>query len=437
MTERPILKGSLKVPGDKSISHRALIFSLLAEGDCSIEHLSPAQDCQSTIDCLRALGVQVKCPGEPGSQHYVVSSPSLRNLQPPANVLDAGNSGTTIRLLSGLLAGSPISCRLDGDSSLRRRPMARVLNPLTQMGARVEYHATEGCPPFTLQGGKLQGQPFSLPIASAQVQTAILLAGLQAEGETSVSVPNLVRDHTERMFRYIGIPFEQPSLHLTIVRRMERAAMPFEITVPGDISSAAFFMVAAACAPGSEIHLVDVGINPGRLLVVDILQEMGARIEVQDKKEINGEPVANIVVKGGARLSGTSISGDRIAAGIDEIPVLALAGAFCHGTFSVRNAEELRVKESDRLTAICQNLAAAGASIEQLEDGFDVHGSGMLTGGSHWQTLGDHRLAMTGLVANLLCDRPLEIDDTACAAVSYPDFERDLHSLIEKAQAPA
>jgi 3-phosphoshikimate 1-carboxyvinyltransferase len=403
------------------------MFSLLAKGTCRISRLSPAQDCQSTIACLTSLGVEIELVG-PGE--YTVTSAGLDRLVAPTVPLDAGNSGTTIRLLSGLLAGANLSATLDGDASLRKRPMARVLKPLAEMGLHVEYLEKDGCPPFRIQGGHLQGRHFDLPMASAQVQTALLLAGLQSSGETSVTLPHVARDHTERMLRYIGVPFERIDELTTKVERLKTPVRPFEITVAGDISSAAFFMVAAACLPGSNVVLTDVGMNSGRTLVIDVLREMGASVIVDRQQEVCGEPVARISVRGTASLRGVTIAGPRVAAGIDELPILALAGPFCKGTLSVRDAHELRVKESDRIAAIAQNLQPAGAQIRQCEDGFDIVGSGGLAGGSPWNSGGDHRLAMTGMVAKILCQKPVTIDDTACAAVSYPGFDKDLSSLI-------
>jgi 3-phosphoshikimate 1-carboxyvinyltransferase len=420
------IKGTLQVPGDKSISHRALIFSVFARGKCRVARLSPAADCQSSADCLRALGVEIekKAEGE-----YEIDSPGIQGLRAPANILDAGNSGTTIRLMSGVLAGQPFASTLDGDGSLRKRPMSRVLNHLVEMGAQVRYAEKENCAPFQITGGGLRGRQFKLSIASAQVQTAIILAGLQADGETIVELPNVVRDHTERMLRHAKVPFVQDGL-TTRVSRLTEPVAGFNINVAGDISSAAFFMVAAACLPGSELRLPNVGMNEGRTLVVDVLIEMGADISVEDEREEGGEPMATIVVRGGSRLKGVTVGGDRIAAGIDEIPILSLAGAVCDGTFSVRDAGELRVKESDRLALICGNLRAAGAKVDEQQDGFDVHGVEQLEGNCDWKTDGDHRLAMMGIVASAICKQKVRVDDPDCVAVSYPHFQLDLGKLL-------
>lgn len=413
------------MPGDKSISHRALIFSLLAHGDCRISQLSPAEDCQSTIKCLRALGVDIFTEGS----ETVVRSPFITGLTRPKSTLDAGNSGTTIRLLSGVLAGQPFESILDGDDSLKKRPMSRVLNPLIEMGAEVHFDDTDNYPPFSISGKQLKGKTFDLPIASAQVQTAILLAGLQAEGSTSVTVPSIVRDHTEKMFSFMNVPFKKDENGMISVARMQSPVKNCNISVPGDISSAAFFMVAAACLPGSKVTLLEVGLNRGRTLVIDVLRSMGAAIEVLNERVMGGEPVADILIAGSHRLRSATIDGATIATGIDEIPILALAGAICEGSFVVRDAAELRVKESDRLGAIVNNLLSAGSSIVEYPDGFEISGRASLPGGSPWITHGDHRMAMTGIVANLLCEKPVAIDDAACMAVSYPHFDRDLASL--------
>lgn len=360
---------------------------------------------------------------------YTIVSPGLSGLMRPSSTLFAGNSGTTMRLVSGLLAGRPFRATLDGDESLRQRPMGRVLQPLASMGAEVIFAKRENYAPFSIAGGKLKGGHFVLPVASAQVETALLLAGLQAQGETVVDLPCPVRDHTRRLFKYMQIPFESGGDLNMSVCCLTAAPPPFSLTVPADISSAAFFMVAAACLPDSHILLRQVGLNPGRTLVLDVLMRMGADIEIVNRGDLSGEPTGDILVRGGRQLHGTTIEGDTIASGIDEIPALALAGAFCEGTFCVRDAAELRVKESDRLAATVNNLHAAGAIVRELADGFEIRGTGGLAGGSSWKSYADHRLAMTGVIASLLCQSPLSIDDTACVAVSYPSFQEDLLSL--------
>jgi 3-phosphoshikimate 1-carboxyvinyltransferase len=299
-----------------------------------------------------------------------------------------------------------------------------------EMGAKVEYcGAKEGCAPFKIIGSELQGKSFNLKIASAQVQTALLLAGLQAKGKTTVSLPETVRDHTLKMFQHIGVPYEINDVGEMTVTKLDSSLPPYSIEVPADISSAAFFMVAAACLPGSDLLLKNVAMNEGRRLVVDVLLAMGADLKLENTREAAHEPIADIRIKGHERLKGIEITSEKIPQGVDEIPILALAGAFCDGQFSVRGAEELRHKESDRLEAIVSNLKNAGAIIEPVSDGFDITGKKTIAGGSFWKTHKDHRLAMTGLVAQLLFDSPVELEETGSVAISYPQFAQDLGRL--------
>ncbi len=423
------LKGHIKVPGDKSISHRVLLFSTLTGGISTVSGLSPAEDCASTMSCLRALGLTFEATGAPGGR-VLIDSPGLMHLAAPQQTLDAGNSGTTMRLIAGILAGRPFEAVLDGDNSLRARPMSRVLEPLEEMGASVDFKGKAGFAPFSIRGRVLNGIKFDARVASAQVQTALLLAGLQADGETVVKVPGQIRDHTVRLFRHIGVPHRSDDRGGVAVQKLERPLPPFQAEVPADISSAAFFMVAAALLPGSHLTLQQVGVNPGRRLIVDVLRRMGADIGLENERESSGEPVADVVVRYSGRLKATAIAEPEIAAGIDEIPALALAGALCDGQFKVSGAAELRVKESDRLSAIVANLRATGAAITQQEDGFEIEGKDKLDGGCAWRAFNDHRLAMTGIIANLVCEAPVATDDSACVGISYPDFQRDLERLL-------
>ena len=439
--DRPSINGQIRVPGDKSISHRALIFSLLTAGTSKITGLSPAQDCVSSIDCLSQFGLTIESevnggaissPNSTSTQNTIVlTSPGLFGLKSPKSPLFAGNSGTTMRLLAGAAAGQAFITCFDGDESLSKRPMLRVLEPLMQMGAQVNWAGSMGYAPFAITGGNLKGIDYHIPTASAQVQTALLLAGLQSSGQTVISVTGSVRDHTVRLFRYIGVPHEASADGTSIaVTQLIKPLPPFQVDVPADISSCAFFMVAAVLLPGSAVHLMDVGINPGRRLVIDVLKSMGADIVLKNMREVAGEPVADIVAKWSGRLCGATIGGEEIASGIDEVPILALAGALCQGQFSVSGASELKVKESDRLTAIVGNLKGAGAKIIQLEDGFEIEGQETLAGGSHWQSFSDHRLAMTGFIANLISKKPIVVDDVDCVAISYPSFQNDLNRLL-------
>lgn len=431
MTETS-LHGSFAVPGDKSISHRALIFSALCQGKVTITGLSPAEDCQSTAQCMRELGLTIT-RDENEAGRYTVDSPGLQGLKAPAKLLDAGNSGTTIRVMSGLVAGLPFTSHFDGDASLRKRPMSRVLDLLAQMGASVKFDEKQGCAPFSITGTKLKGREFNLSVASAQVQTALLLAGLQAEGSTSVTLPEVARDHTLRMFKHMGVPFEEFAPNSIRVTKLEKVLNGFTIAVPADISSAAFFMVAAACIRGSDVTLKNCGINPGRTLVIDVLKRMGAHLELVDAREVSGEPVADIRVRYNGRLKGTTIGGGEVASGVDEIPILSIAGALCDGVFTVEGAEELRHKESDRLSLITNNLRQIGAAVENRDDGFVLTGQEKLPGGGAWATHLDHRMAMTGLIVNLICEKPTQIEETESPKISYPTFQQDLQSLLPPA----
>lgn len=313
MAARAKLQGTLAVPGDKSISHRALIFSALSKGKSSVHQLSPAEDCLSSMQCLTRLGLEFnRLSNGNGNSSWEMISPGLQGLKPPTETLYAGNSGTTIRLLSGLLAGQTFESTLDGDASLRGRPMARVLDHLKSMGARVKFVENEGRAPFSIEGKKLAGKHFELKVASAQVETALLLAGLQAEGKTSVKLPTLARDHTLRMFEHIGVPFVREKDGSTSVEALKEPVGGFEIHVPGDISSAAFFLVGAACLPGSDILLKNVGVSPGRTLVIEILKRMGSAITLENERIVCGEQIADIHVVGGQRLKGTVISGEEL-----------------------------------------------------------------------------------------------------------------------------
>lgn len=421
----PSLIGSITVPGDKSISHRALIFSAFSRGKSRVLNCSPAHDVKSTADCLEKLGMKLL---HKGGGVIEIESGGIDSLSVPGQVLDAGNSGTTIRLMSGLVAGRSFSTKFDGDASLRKRTMKRVFQPLREMGAAVDA-SDDAYAPFEIKGGSLSGKQFVLDVASAQVEACIVLAGLQADGETSVVTPQTVRDHTRRMFQYIGIPFSSEEKSLS-VKRLNTPVKPYTLTVPSDISSAAFFMVAAACCPGSELKLESVGINPGRTLILDVLRTMGASVELANERELCGEPVADVRVKYEGRLGGISVQEEQIASGIDELPVLALAGALCDGDFKVSGAGELRHKESDRISSLCGNLKAAGVDVDEKPDGFIIHGRKSIKGGSSWKTHLDHRLAMTALVASQIFDNPLDIDDPACMSVSYPTFNDDLQRLL-------
>ncbi|MDX2105541.1 MAG: 3-phosphoshikimate 1-carboxyvinyltransferase [Candidatus Melainabacteria bacterium] len=421
------LKGkNLIVPGDKSITHRAYFFGAFSQGKSRIINPSTALDCQSTIECLSKLGLGF----EFNEAEVFLTCDGINSLVTPDSTLFAGNSGTTLRLLMGLIAGRPFSATIDGDQSLRRRPLKRISDPLSQMGADFDL-SNEHTAPVTVHGNSLEGQFFELEHASAQVQTAIILAGLQAEGETSCVVPNKVRNHTLNMLKHLDIPVRSSSPLQLGVFGLKSPIAPFEIVVPGDISSAAYFLVAAALLAGSQISIDNLGIDPGRILVLDVLARMGASIEITNKRLVSQEPVATVSLIHQNRLDGVTIRARDLASGIDELPILALAGALCKGKFEVRGASELRHKESDRLSLLVENLKNAGVKIESHGDNFEIDGADSVPGGTLWKTAGDHRIAMTGMIANLLFERPVTIDDTQCVAISYPDFKTDLANMLD------
>jgi len=422
----PSLQGkNLIAPGDKSITHRACFFGAFSQGKSKIINPSPALDCLNTIKCLGDLGMDFQFY----DGNLIMTCEGIDSLNKPADILDAGNSGTTLRLLMGLLAGRPFSATIDGDQTLRKRPLKRVSEPLSRMGA--DFDLTQSAlAPVTVHGNSLEGQFFELEHSSAQVQTAIILAGLQAAGETSCVVPNMVRNHTRNMLKFLDIPVRSSSPLQLSVFGLRGSIAPYEIAVPGDISSAAYFMVAAALLPDSDISIDNLGIDSGRTLILDTLSKMGAAVEISNTRLSAEEPVATVSVKHKNRLHGVQINSRDLATGIDELPILALAGAFCKGKFSVRNASELRHKESDRLALLVENFKNAGVSIMSHNDDFEIEGSDKIPGGSLWKTAGDHRLAMTGLIANLLFDAPVEIDNLDCIAVSYPAFKEDLATIV-------
>jgi 3-phosphoshikimate 1-carboxyvinyltransferase len=415
------LHGVLKVPGDKSISHRALILGVIARGKQVIDGLSPAADVRRTEQALRDLGCFVETM--PDGRTLILSNSLAEEA-----VVDAGNSGTTARLLAGLAAGLDITVTIDGDESLRRRPMARVAEPLAAMGASITL-ANGGTLPMTIKGGGLHGVRYELPVASAQVKSAILIAGLLASGETTVVEPAPTRDHTELMLRAMGVEVvtDDGAVSITGGARVAGA----HIAVPGDCSSAAYFAAAAACLEDSELFLPITGVNPTRTGFLEILKKMGAEVLIQSEQEMSGEPVADVVVRPGSDvLHGITIDDPaKIAAAIDEFPLLAVVATRAQGKTIVRGAGELRVKESDRIATVVANLKAMGADIEELEDGFTVTGPTRLKG-ANVKSFGDHRLAMAMTVAGLLADGATTLDDDSVVEVSYPGFFNDLRTLL-------
>ena len=416
------LRGTIEIPGDKSITHRALIFNALASGDARIDRFLDAADTRSTLACLRALGVQIE---EPAPGQLIVRGRG--GLSEPEDVLDCGNSGTTMRLLAGALAGQPMFTILTGDGSLRQRPMGRIVSPLTAMGADVTGRADGTLPPLAVRGGPLRGGArLEIPIASAQVKSALLLAGLAADGPTTVVEPARSRDHTERMLGVMGAEVAVDGATVTLTPpRGELAAI--DVTVPGDISTAAAWIVAATLHPDAELVLAGVGVNPSRTGLLDILRTMGADIERLEDRTSGGEPVADLVVRS-AQLHGVEVAGELVPRAIDELPLVALAGALAEGETVIRDAAELRVKESDRVATTTSLLRAFGVSIEERPDGMVVEGGARLLA-ARTGSCGDHRLAMLGAVAGLLSDGETLIEDATAVEVSYPEFWMELARL--------
>jgi len=417
------LKGELEVPGDKSISHRGVLFGAIADGKTEIENFLMGADCLSSINCLQGLGVEFSIE----NQRVVVQGVGKTGLKEPGRVLDAGNSGTTMRLLLGILAGQPFHSILTGDSSLCSRPMLRVAAPLRKMGAIIDGRSMGEFPPLAVRGGGIKAISHQTPVASAQVKSAVILAGLYAEGETTVTEPELSRNHTELMLAHFGASIT--SLGTTTTISGESKLTGQKITVPGDISSAAFFMVAGLIVPNSEIVIKNVGINPTRSGIIKVLQAMGGQIVVCNEGFSGGEPVADLVVKS-SQLRGTVIEGDIIPTLIDEIPVIAVAAAYADGETIIRDAAELMVKESNRITTTTTELKKFGAAISELADGMVISGnSNKLMGSSHCQSYGDHRIAMAMAVCGLNAVGQTKIANAECVDVSFPDFFHTLQRL--------
>jgi 3-phosphoshikimate 1-carboxyvinyltransferase len=413
--------GSLRVPGDKSISHRAALFNALGAGQSSITNFSPGADCSSTLGCLRALGVDVQRDDD---RVHIVGV-GLGGLREPADVLDCGNSGTSMRLLSGVLAGAGVFAVLSGDGSLRRRPMARIVEPLRQAGARIDARDNGRLPPLAIAPVPgLRGVEHRLKVASAQVKSALLLAGLSADAETTVVEPATTRDHTERLLRAMGADLEQRGE--TIRLRPGRPLHCVDVAVPGDFSSAAFWLVLGVLHPAAEVRIRDVGLNPSRTGLLTILQHMGAHIELENERDVAGEPVADLVSWSSPHLHARTIDEDLVALSIDEVPLVALLGLFAQGETVVKGASELRAKESDRLAVVADGLSELGGNIEATADGWRIQQSRLHAG--RVDSDGDHRMAMLFALAGTL-GGGAEIAGADSVAISYPSFWSDLESL--------
>nr|WP_296155694.1 3-phosphoshikimate 1-carboxyvinyltransferase [uncultured Blautia sp.] len=414
------LRGTLTVPGDKSISHRAVMFGALANGTTKISHFLEGADCLSTISCFRKMGIDI----ERNKDEILVHGKGLHGLCAPSGILDVGNSGTTTRLISGILAGQKFASELDGDDSIRTRPMKRIMTPLNRMGADIVSIRDNGCAPLRINGKNLHGIHYDSPVASAQVKSCVLLAGLYADGITSVTEPFLSRNHTEIMLNYFGA--EVHSEGTTASVKPEPVLNGREVKVPGDISSAAYFIAAGLLTPDSEILLRNVGINPTRAGLLKVCMDMGADITLLNQST-EGEPTADLLIRTSS-LKGTTVEGEIIPALIDEIPMIAVMAAFAQGTTVIRDAQELKVKESDRIAVMVENLRRMGADIEGTDDGMIIHGGKPLHGAVIDSHL-DHRVAMSFAVAGTVCDGTVDINGGDCVKISYPDFYNDLYSL--------
>lgn len=412
------LKGEITVPGDKSISHRGIMLGALANGTTSITNFLKGADCLSTISCFQKMGIEI----EETENEILVHGKGLHGLSAPKEILDAGNSGTTTRLISGILAGQNFSCDLTGDASIQKRPMKRIMTPLSMMGADITSVHNNGCAPLHIKGAPLKGISYQSPVASAQVKSCVLFAGLYADGKTSVTEPFLSRNHSELMLSSFGASVQTCGTTATI--EPEPVLTAQKVEVPGDISSAAFFIAAGLLIPGSELLIKNVGINPTRDGILRVCKQMGANLELLNTRTQCGEPVADILVKH-SELNGTVIEGDLIPTLIDELPVIAVMAACANGETIIRNAEELKVKESNRLEIIVHHLSEMGCDITGTEDGMIIRGGKPLHGAVLDSHL-DHRIAMSFAVAGLVADGETEITNADCVNISYPGFYRDL-----------
>lgn len=411
--------GQIKVPGDKSISHRAVMLGSLANGVTEISGFLKGADCLSTIDCFRKMGIDIDINGE----NVTVHGNGLRGLLKPDEMLYTGNSGTTTRLLCGILAGQNFDTSITGDASIQKRPMGRVVQPLSMMGAKIE---NEYCPLY-ITGTKLHGIDYKMPVASAQVKTAIILAGLYADGETVIHEIEKSRDHTELMLSAMGADLTVDNLDITVKPTNDLTA--FNVDVPGDISSAAFFLVLGAIMPNSQITVTNVGINPTRTGIIDVLKDMGADITLENVHTSAGETVADITVRSSS-LKGTTVGGDIIPRLIDELPIIAVAAVFANGQTVIKDAQELKVKETNRIRAVVDEFNKCGIDITETDDGMIING-GKSIHGADFKTYGDHRMAMSLTVLAQLADGESTLDDSDCACVSYPTFFDDFYKLGE------
>ena len=422
LTKTKGFKGEVTVPGDKSISHRSIMLGSLAKGNTEVYGFLQGADCLSSIDCFRKMGVEIENKGN----IVIIHGRGLHGLQAPTDTLDVGNSGTTTRLMSGILAAQNFTSRVNGDASIQKRPMKRIMTPLSMMGADITSELSNDCAPLIINGKQLMGIHYDSPVASAQVKSAVLFAGLYAEGETSVTEPAVSRNHTELMFEEFGVDISCQGKTVTVKPASELYAK--KVNVPGDISSAAYFMVAGAITPNSQITIKNVGVNPTRDGIIKVFEMMGADMKVEKTSGDIGEPTADITVSTSS-LKGCVIGGDIIPTLIDEIPAIAILACFAEGETVIKDAQELKVKESNRIDVMVDNLKAMGADIEATEDGMIIRGGRTLHGATIDSKL-DHRIAMSFAVAAMNAEGETEILGSECVDISYPRFYQDIKSLM-------
>lgn len=422
ITKAKSLKGEITVPGDKSISHRGVMFGAISEGITELTGFLDGADCRSTIGCFKAMGIDIS----QDKNHVVIHGKGLHGLAAPSNMLDVGNSGTTTRLISGILAGQPFVSSLNGDASIQKRPMGRIITPLTQMGAHIKSIKDNGCAPLEIGGRQLHSIHYDSPVASAQVKSCVLLAGLYADGITSVTEPVVSRNHTELMLSGFGADIKSEGLTASIVGNPKLVGQ--KIAVPGDISSAAYFIAAGLICDNADLLIKNVNTNPTRAGIIKVAKDMGGKLELLNERIVSGEPVADIHVCTSS-LHGCEISGDIIPTLIDEIPVIAVMAAAATGTTIIKDASELKVKESDRIATVTENLKAMGADVTATDDGMIIVGGKELQG-TTIKTYKDHRIAMAFAVAGLIANGKTDFDDEKCCVISYPNFFETLNRLL-------
>lgn len=423
LTKSKGLRGEITPPPDKSISHRAIMFASMADGKSVVRNFLRAEDPLSTMRAFRQLGINIS---ETGAGEVVIEGKGIKGLREPLDIIDCGNSGTTIRLIAGLLAGSPFFSVLTGDDSLKQRPMARVIEPLKKMGAIISARDGDKYPPLAISGTRLQAIEYKMPVASAQVKSCVMLAGLCADGTTKIIEQQKSRDHSERMLAAMGADVKVDGLIISVKGDSQLHAG--DVTVPADFSSAAFFIAAALIVPNSEVIIKAVGMNPTRNGMLKIIKDMGADIRIESQREVSGEPVADIICSTAQKLNAVKIGGDIVPSLIDEFPVICILAALADGITEIRGAEELRVKESDRIKAMACELSKLGVKVKEYPDGLDIYGGDGFKGGVV-ESYGDHRIAMALSVAALVAKDPVKINDAACVDISFPGFFERLKGL--------